>query len=138
MLANFACFFVVCGFFFKLTFSNKSSEIPSECQIVWIQIRPNVLSGLIWVQTVCKGYQQTTKELAYIVFSGLFPLSFQDDGDYGKYGDDDSEEEEDDDGDDDVEEEEGETDEGDDIDNDDDDDDDEITSEGISFTFSAL
>ena len=26
----------------------------------WIQIRPNVLSVLIWVQTVCKGYQQTT------------------------------------------------------------------------------
>ena len=25
---------------------------------VWIQIRPNVLSGLIGVQTVCKGYQQ--------------------------------------------------------------------------------
>ena len=25
MLGNFACFFVVCGFFFKLTFSNKKS-----------------------------------------------------------------------------------------------------------------
>ena len=23
--------------------------------------RPDTLSGLIWVQTVCKGYQQTTK-----------------------------------------------------------------------------
>ena len=30
-------------------------------QTVWTQIRPNVFSGLIWVQTVCKGYQQTTK-----------------------------------------------------------------------------
>ena len=30
-------------------------------QTVWIQIRPLVLSGLIWVQTVCIGYQQTTK-----------------------------------------------------------------------------
>ena len=33
--------------------------IPSGCQTVWIQIRPDILSGLIWVQTVCKGYQQT-------------------------------------------------------------------------------
>ena len=24
-------------------------------------MRPNILSGLIWVQTVCKGYRQTTK-----------------------------------------------------------------------------
>ena len=34
--------------------------IPSEYQTVWIQIRPDILWGLIWVQTVCKGYQQTT------------------------------------------------------------------------------
>ena len=34
--------------------------IPSECQAFWIQIRPDVLSGLIWVLTVCKGYQQMT------------------------------------------------------------------------------
>ena len=26
--------------------------------MVWIQIRTNILSILIWVQTVCKGYQQ--------------------------------------------------------------------------------
>ena len=26
---------------------------------VWIQIRPDILSGLIWVQTVCKDYQPT-------------------------------------------------------------------------------
>ena len=63
MLGNFACFFVICKsfFFFKLTFSKKSLGIPSECQTVWIQIRPNILLGLIWVQTVCKGYQQMTK-----------------------------------------------------------------------------
>ena len=29
--------------------------------MVWIKIRTAVLSALIWVQTVCKGYQQTTK-----------------------------------------------------------------------------
>ena len=32
----------------------------SKCQTDWIQIRPDVLSGLIWVQTVCIIYQQTT------------------------------------------------------------------------------
>ena len=48
--------------FFRLTFFTKNlSGIPSECQTVWIQIRPNVLSGLIWVQTVCRCYQQMTK-----------------------------------------------------------------------------
>ena len=30
------------------------------CQTDWVQIRPDVLSGLIWVQSVCKGYEQTT------------------------------------------------------------------------------
>ena len=39
-------------------------SIPSRCQTVWIQIRSDILLGLIWVQTVCKGYQQTTKCLA--------------------------------------------------------------------------
>ena len=36
------------------------SGIPSECQTDWIQIRPDIMSGLIWVQSVCKSYQQTT------------------------------------------------------------------------------
>ena len=31
-----------------------------ECRTVWFQIRMDELSGLIWVQTVCKLYQQTT------------------------------------------------------------------------------
>ena len=26
------------------------------CQTVWTQIKPDMLSGLIWLQTVCKGY----------------------------------------------------------------------------------
>ena len=29
--------------------------------MVWSQIRADILSILIWVQTVCIGYQQTTK-----------------------------------------------------------------------------
>ena len=36
----------------------------SEYQMVWIQIRTDMQSVLIWVQTVCKGYQQTTKQVA--------------------------------------------------------------------------
>ena len=47
-------------FFSKSTFSKTSSGISSKCQTVWIQIRPDIFSGLIWVQTICKGYQQTT------------------------------------------------------------------------------
>ena len=49
-------------FFFQNYFFQKIlSGILSECQTVWIQIRADILSALIWVQTVCKGYQQTTK-----------------------------------------------------------------------------
>ena len=45
----------------KLFIQKKNlSGTISECQIVWIQIRTDVLSVLIWVQTVCKGQQQTT------------------------------------------------------------------------------
>ena len=47
--------------FFENKFFRKIiSGIPFECQTDWIQIRPNILLGLIWVQSVCKGYQQTT------------------------------------------------------------------------------
>ena len=52
--------FVVCDFFSNQPFLKITSGIPSECQTVLIQIRLDVLSGLIWVQTVCKCYQQTT------------------------------------------------------------------------------
>ena len=48
-----------------LVFQNKLFEkilsgIQSESQRVWSLIRPEDLSGLIWVQTVCQSYQQTT------------------------------------------------------------------------------
>ena len=48
----------VISFFFK-----KKSGTLSECQIVWVQIRIRIdsLSVLIWVQTVCKCYKQTTQ-----------------------------------------------------------------------------
>ena len=44
-------------YFTKLTLK-KFSGILSECQSVLTQIRYDILSGLIWVQTVCKGYQK--------------------------------------------------------------------------------
>ena len=36
----------------------------SESQTVWIQIRTDILSVLIWIQTVWKGYKQLTKVIA--------------------------------------------------------------------------
>ena len=45
----------------RISFRKIISGIPSGCQTVWIQIRPDILLFLIWVQTICKGYQQTTK-----------------------------------------------------------------------------
>ena len=36
-------------------------ETLSEYQTVWIQIKTIILWVLIWVQTICKGYQQITK-----------------------------------------------------------------------------
>ena len=54
----YACFSVVCYFLFKTTLN--FSEIPLKCQTVWIQIKPDILSCLIWVQLICKGYQRPT------------------------------------------------------------------------------
>ena len=45
-------------FFFKTTLN--FSGILSKCQTVWIQIKPDILSCLIWVQLICKGYQRPT------------------------------------------------------------------------------
>ena len=59
-----SAYWVIMHFFLSSAdfFQNQLFEErkPSECQTVWIQIRPEVLSGLIWIQIVCKGYQQTT------------------------------------------------------------------------------
>ena len=56
----FHAFLCLLIFFQNKLFRKIFSGIPSECQTNWIQIRPDILSGLIWVQSVCKGYQQTT------------------------------------------------------------------------------
>ena len=59
MLGNFHAFVVVCSLFSKFTFSKNSFRNTidvSNC------LDPDRMSVLIRVQTVCKGYQQTTKE----------------------------------------------------------------------------
>ena len=53
-------FLLPAEFFFNSFFGKNISGMPSEWQTVWIQFRPVILSGLIWVLTDCKGYQQTT------------------------------------------------------------------------------
>ena len=59
MLDNFSGF--CCRLlFFKINFVKILSRTLSECQMFWIQMRTDVLSVLIWVQTVFKGYKQTT------------------------------------------------------------------------------
>ena len=40
---------------------NNFQEYLQSVEHFWIRIKPDFLSGLIWVQTVCKCYQQTTK-----------------------------------------------------------------------------
>ena len=61
LLGNVSCFLSSVDFFQNQFFRKILSgiHVSSECQTVWIQILPNILSSLIWVQTVCKGYQQT-------------------------------------------------------------------------------
>ena len=62
MLGNFSCFcFRPLSLQNKLFQKNAIRNTIHESQTVWIQIRTNILSVLIWVQTVFKGYQQTTQ-----------------------------------------------------------------------------
>ena len=60
-LGTFYCFFVVYLFFCKINFFEKFFRVYHQSfQTFWIQIRPDILSGLIWIQTVCNCYYQTT------------------------------------------------------------------------------
>ena len=43
------------------------SRIRSEWQTVWIQIRPDILSGLIWIQNVCNSYQRNKTSRQIVV-----------------------------------------------------------------------
>ena len=47
-------------FFSKSTSLKIMSGKPPECQTFWIQIRSELLSGLLWVQTILNSYQRTT------------------------------------------------------------------------------
>ena len=49
------------GLFQNQRFQKILSGLLPVCQTVWIQIRTDILSVLILVQTVGKGYQQTTQ-----------------------------------------------------------------------------
>ena len=46
---------------FSFKIRHISTVFPPEGQTGWIQIRPNILLGLIWVKPVCKDIQQTTQ-----------------------------------------------------------------------------
>ena len=55
--------------FFKINFFQNFFEKTIRVETVWIQVRHDILSGLIWIQTAYKGYQQTTligKELTFV------------------------------------------------------------------------
>ena len=65
-------------FFQNQLFRKILSGLPLQCQTVWIQIKPDALSGLIWVETVNKGYQQTTlveKRKMVICFNDKLTIS---------------------------------------------------------------
>ena len=64
MMGNFLCFLSSADFFQNKLFQKILSGTLSESQTGWIQIRPYILSDLIWVQTVCKDCQQMTKYTA--------------------------------------------------------------------------
>ena len=79
MLGNFACLFPS-DIYPNGRFSLKrifQELLYQECQTVWIHIRTNVLSGLVFVKTVYKGYQQAalaSKPLNYINFTSIYWL----------------------------------------------------------------
>ena len=57
--------FLLSAHFFQNYFFQKIISGPLfECQMVKVHIRTAVLTLLILVQSVCKGYQQTTTKVA--------------------------------------------------------------------------
>ena len=54
LTGSFCMLYVVCCLFLNQLFQKILSGTQSECQTVWIQIRSDILSGLVWVYTVCK------------------------------------------------------------------------------------
>ena len=72
--------FVVCWFFFIINFFEKLlQEYNQSVKQFRFRWDPTILSGLIWVQTVCIGYHQMTlvdKELTFrfTLFINVFHL----------------------------------------------------------------
>ena len=54
MLGSFFMLFAVCWVFQNQLLPQNIRGIPHSCHTVWIQIKLNVLSGLIKIETVCK------------------------------------------------------------------------------------
>ena len=63
VLADFLCDNAADCFIKINCFPIICSGTQQECQTVWIQIRADVLSVLIWVQTVCKGSSSNNTRL---------------------------------------------------------------------------
>ena len=77
MLGNFAFFFLSSADFFQnKLFRIRILRVPSEWQTVWIQMRPDILSGLICVQIVCKGYEQMTSHSYRGLELGKLPCGY--------------------------------------------------------------
>ena len=57
-------FWRLLDFFKKSFFSKKFFQEHNQCQMNWIQTSWDIMLVLIWVKTVCKGCQQTTKVVA--------------------------------------------------------------------------
>ena len=73
---NFLMLLSSADFFQNQHFRKILLGLSSECQTDWIQNRPNVLSGLIWVQTVCKRNHQMTLGDKYLFFKINFFKKF--------------------------------------------------------------
>ena len=61
-LKNFNAFLSLQMFFFQSQLFEKLFQEYYQSITVWIQIRPDFLSDLIWVQIVCKRDHQTVLE----------------------------------------------------------------------------
>ena len=60
LLGDFAYFLLSADIFQNQLFQKILSGIPSECQTVWIQIRTDRKSVLIWVQACLQMLQKQT------------------------------------------------------------------------------
>ena len=65
MMGNFPCLLLSAEFFSKSSFLKIISGIPSVSNRLNPYEGPHFVRGLIWIETVCKGYQQTTLTVDY-------------------------------------------------------------------------